>query len=170
MISLTMNYVQATSCHECCSGTFQLASLHAKCDHFRAAQSVPQILTWMSTQIGAVTNTFGVPGVDEHCFYMKNAEDAKALRERINACFELANLPNTTDEERRRLLTFVIVSSCRLCPGLPANDTCLRHAVFSTSLCCCTRAVFAIHTAHTHRRFPDFPCSGRWVEDLQAQS
>lgn len=67
-------------------------------------------------QIGAVTNTFGVPGVDEHCFYMKNAEDAKALRERINACFELANLPDTTDEECRRLLTFVIVSSWHLPP------------------------------------------------------
>ncbi|EIE24243.1 FAD/NAD(P)-binding domain-containing protein [Coccomyxa subellipsoidea C-169] len=59
--------------------------------------------------IGAVTNTFGVPGVDENCFYMKSAEDAKALRERINACFELANLPDTTDEERKRLLSFVIV-------------------------------------------------------------
>ncbi len=62
-------------------------------------------------QIGAVTNTFGVPGVDENCFYMKSAEDAKALRERINACFELANLPDTTDEERKRLLSFVIVST-----------------------------------------------------------
>lgn len=67
-------------------------------------------------QIGAVTNTFGVPGVEENCFYMKSAEDAKALRERINACFELANLPDTTDEERRRLLSFVIVSSCRYRP------------------------------------------------------
>jgi hypothetical protein len=40
---------------------------------------------------------------------MKTAEDAKVLRERINACFELANLPDSSDEERRRLLNFVVV-------------------------------------------------------------
>ena len=58
-----------------------------------------------------MTNTFGVPGVEENCFFMKTAEDAKALRERINACFELANLPDTTEEVRRRLLNFVVVST-----------------------------------------------------------
>ncbi|CAL8462201.1 g1732 [Coccomyxa elongata] len=83
---------------------FRDASAAGKKDHvFKVNYDV------LIVAIGAVTNTFGVPGVDEHCFYMKNAEDAKALRERINACFELANLPDTTDEERRRLLTFVIV-------------------------------------------------------------
>ncbi len=45
---------------------------------------------------------------------LKDAEHAKALRERFNACFELANLPETTEEERRRLLNFVVVSA-----GLP---------------------------------------------------
>lgn len=70
-----------------------------------------------------MTNTFGVPGVDEHCFYMKSAEDAKALRERINACFELANLPETTDEERRRLLNFVVVRSWPAVHASIAVDT-----------------------------------------------
>ena len=31
------------------------------------------------------------------------------LRERFNACFELANLPDTSEEERRHLLNFVVV-------------------------------------------------------------
>ena len=63
-------------------------------------------------QIGAVTNTFNVPGVEENCFFLKKMEHAKRLRQRINECFEIASLPNTTPEERKQLLSFVIVS-CR---------------------------------------------------------
>ena len=62
-------------------------------------------------QVGAVTNTFNVPGVTDHCFFLKSAEDARAIRERVNACFELANLPDTSPEDRKRLLSFVIVRS-----------------------------------------------------------
>jgi len=59
--------------------------------------------------VGAVTNTFGVPGVEENCFFLKTIAEAKKLRQRINESFEIASLPNTTYEERKRLLTFVIV-------------------------------------------------------------
>lgn len=62
-------------------------------------------------QVGAVTNTFNVPGVTDHCFFLKSAEDARAIRERVNACFELANLPDSSPEDRKRLLSFVIVRS-----------------------------------------------------------
>ena len=61
-------------------------------------------------QVGSVTNTFNVPGVKENCFFLKDMEGAKALRQRINECFEISALPSTTPEERRRLLTFVVVS------------------------------------------------------------
>ena len=56
-----------------------------------------------------MTNTFNVPGVVGNCFFLKTAEDAKAIRERVNACFELANLPDSTEEDRKRLLSFVVV-------------------------------------------------------------
>ena len=65
----------------------------------------------MTVQVGAITNTFGVPGVTEHCFFLKSAEDARGIRERVNACFELANLPDSTEEDRKRLLSFVVVRS-----------------------------------------------------------
>ena len=65
--------------------------------------------TYLHTQVGAVTNTFNVPGVVGNCFFLKTAEDAKAIRERVNACFELANLPDSTEEDRKRLLSFVVV-------------------------------------------------------------
>lgn len=59
-----------------------------------------------------MTNTFNVPGVKENCFFLKDMEGAKALRQRINECFEISALPSTTPEERQRLLTFVVVSCC----------------------------------------------------------
>ena len=60
-------------------------------------------------QVGSVTNTFNVPGVEENCFFLKDMEGAKALRQRINECFEISALPSTSPEERKRLLTFVVV-------------------------------------------------------------
>lgn len=70
------------------------------------------ILEFAGVQVGSVTNTFNVPGVKENCFFLKDMEGAKALRQRINECFEISALPSTTPEERRRLLTFVVVSLC----------------------------------------------------------
>ncbi|WIA41047.1 hypothetical protein OEZ86_004683 [Tetradesmus obliquus] len=58
--------------------------------------------------VGSVNNTFGVPGVREHCQFFKTIEDASRLRKRISECFERAALPNTTEEERQELLSFVI--------------------------------------------------------------
>jgi hypothetical protein len=49
------------------------------------------------------------PGVQEYCNFFKSIEDAKALRRRVSECFERAALPATPDEERRKLLSFVVV-------------------------------------------------------------
>lgn len=59
--------------------------------------------------VGSINNTFGVPGVDEHCMYFKSIEDAKRLRARVSELFERAALPNTSTEDLERLLSFVIV-------------------------------------------------------------
>ena len=39
----------------------------------------------------------------------KSIEDASALRRRVSECFERAALPATPDEQRQKLLSFVIV-------------------------------------------------------------
>ena len=57
-----------------------------------------------------MNNTFNTPGVEENTFFLKTVEDAKALRQRVNECFEIASLPATTPEERKQLLSFVVVS------------------------------------------------------------
>ena len=59
--------------------------------------------------VGCVNNTFGIQGVAENTNFFKSVEDAGKLRFRVSECFERAALPQTSEEERRRLLSFVIV-------------------------------------------------------------
>lgn len=61
--------------------------------------------------IGAQTNTFGIPGVREHCNFLKQVEDARRIRTAIVNCFERANLPGMTDEEREKTLTFAVIGA-----------------------------------------------------------
>ncbi|ORX90509.1 nucleotide-binding domain-containing protein [Basidiobolus meristosporus CBS 931.73] len=57
--------------------------------------------------VGSQSMTFGVEGI-EHCNFLKNIDDARDLKKRIMSNFEKAALPTTSDEEKRRLLSFVI--------------------------------------------------------------
>ncbi|XP_071497123.1 uncharacterized protein, partial [Diadema antillarum] len=59
--------------------------------------------------VGAVSNTFGVPGVREHTFFLKEVSDARAIRNRILSNFELALHPGISEEEKKRLLHIIIV-------------------------------------------------------------
>lgn len=61
--------------------------------------------------VGATTNTFGVKGVREHCLFLKQVEDAASLRKAICYCFERANVPSLTEEEKRSTLSFVVVGA-----------------------------------------------------------
>lgn len=61
------------------------------------------------TAVGETPATFGVKGVRENCFFMKEVTDTVALRNRIGECFELAALPGTSAAARERLLSFVVV-------------------------------------------------------------
>ena len=61
--------------------------------------------------VGASTNTFGVKGVKENCLFMKQLSDAIRFREQLGYAFERASLPGLSDEERTRLLTFVVIGA-----------------------------------------------------------
>lgn len=61
--------------------------------------------------IGAQTNTFGIPGVREHCNFLKQVEDARRIRTALVNCFERANLPGMSDEERINNLTFAVIGA-----------------------------------------------------------
>ncbi|KAL9272011.1 External alternative NAD(P)H-ubiquinone oxidoreductase B2, mitochondrial-like protein [Drosera capensis] len=59
--------------------------------------------------IGARSNTFNIPGVVENAHFLKEVEDAQRIRRSVIDCFERANLPTLSDEERKKILHFVIV-------------------------------------------------------------
>ena len=59
--------------------------------------------------VGAVNNTFGIPGVYEHALFLKELADARKIRGRIIDNFERAGNPGIPEAERRRLLHFVVV-------------------------------------------------------------
>jgi hypothetical protein len=69
-----------------------LGTLHYCCPAAAAAAALSCV------QVGSVNNTFGVPGVSDHCHFLKSLQDAHQLRTRITDCFERAALPNVRDQ------------------------------------------------------------------------
>ncbi|KAL7482996.1 hypothetical protein ACHAW6_008646 [Cyclotella cf. meneghiniana] len=61
--------------------------------------------------VGAQTNTYGTPGVEEYCNYLKQVGDAMQIKNAILNCFESAGLPDLSDEEKEKELTFVIIGA-----------------------------------------------------------
>ncbi|KKY35427.1 putative mitochondrial nadh dehydrogenase [Diaporthe ampelina] len=57
--------------------------------------------------VGSQTNPHGVKGL-ENCHFLKDIRDARIIRNQVIQNLELACLPTTSDEERRRLLSFVV--------------------------------------------------------------
>jgi NADH dehydrogenase len=57
--------------------------------------------------VGSTSNTHGVKGL-EYTYQLKTAEDASTIRKKLLNNFEQACLPTTSDDERKKLLSFVI--------------------------------------------------------------
>ncbi|KAK3596266.1 hypothetical protein CHS0354_038884 [Potamilus streckersoni] len=59
--------------------------------------------------VGALNNTFGVPGVHEYAIFLKEVADARKIRNRIIHNFELSVQPGIDESESKRLLHTIIV-------------------------------------------------------------
>ncbi|KAG4027687.1 hypothetical protein MFRU_028g01090 [Monilinia fructicola] len=57
--------------------------------------------------VGSTTNPHGVKGL-ENCHFLKDIDDAQNIRNSILTNLEYSCLPTTSDEERKRLLSFVV--------------------------------------------------------------
>ncbi|CAM0909514.1 unnamed protein product [Alopecurus aequalis] len=64
---------------------------------------------YLVVALGATVNTFNTPGVMENCYFLKEVEDAQKIRTSVIDCFEKASLPNISEEEKRKILHFVII-------------------------------------------------------------
>jgi NADH:ubiquinone reductase (non-electrogenic) len=59
--------------------------------------------------VGAETQTFGIPGVQEKSVFMKELQDAEKFQDRFIDCVESAAFPGQSEEEIDRLLHAVVV-------------------------------------------------------------
>jgi len=59
--------------------------------------------------VGAKSNSFGVPGVEDYAFFLKELKHARAIRQKIIECFERASKPMRPEEDFNWLLNFVVV-------------------------------------------------------------
>lgn len=75
-----------------------------------------------------MTNAHGVKGL-ENCHFLKSVEDAEKIRDQVLQNLERACLPVTSDEERRRLLSFVV------CGGGPTGAVMLDHYARDADSC-----------------------------------
>ena len=63
---------------------------------------------------GGTTQTFNTPGAEHgknNCFFLKELTHAREIRARCIECFEQASYPGVSDEEKRKLLSFVLVGA-----------------------------------------------------------
>lgn len=61
--------------------------------------------------IGARSNTFGIPGVEEHCNFLKEVQDARKIRRKVVDLFEEASLPGLDEKKIQKLLTFAVIGA-----------------------------------------------------------
>lgn len=72
------------------------------------ADGAPLPYTHLILALGAVTADYGVPGVAEHAFGLKNAEDARTIRTHVLRCFEAAD--RTTNSVASASATTVVIA------------------------------------------------------------
>jgi len=58
---------------------------------------------------GVKASVSKVPGVQQHCSFLKELQDAQRLRRIVGSALEQASQPGLSEAHRRRLLTFVVV-------------------------------------------------------------
>lgn len=59
--------------------------------------------------VGSYSQTFGIPGVKENAYFLKDVQDARKIRNKLLSCFETASLPTTPVALKKQLLNFAVV-------------------------------------------------------------
>ena len=100
-----MQYLQAT-CLD-----IDLEKKEMKCANYFTDEQFTHGYDYLMIACGMRSRTFKTPGLNEenHVFFLKNLWDARNVRSRLGECFERASSPYIAPDERKRLLTFIIV-------------------------------------------------------------
>lgn len=59
--------------------------------------------------VGSYSQTFGIEGVKDNAYFLKDVQDARKIRNKLLSCFETAALPTTPVALKKQLLNFAIV-------------------------------------------------------------
>jgi len=114
--------------HQARADSIDLSEKHVRCtDVYRHGEGEPISFRLpfdkLVVAVGTKSNTFGVPGfrsleeentsatgtTRKSVFFLKQLEQARSIRNRIIECFERAASPFVGEDERKRLLTFLVV-------------------------------------------------------------
>lgn len=79
------------------------------CESVANAHRFPLSYDYLVIAVGAVSNTFNIPGVEKYALFLKELGDARLIRKSIIQNLEQANTPGLSNGERMRLLHFVVV-------------------------------------------------------------
>lgn len=79
------------------------------CEGALDGRAYPVAYDSLIVAVGVETQTYGIPGVREHALFLREAAEARAIRQRILDCFEKAGQPGVSAEEQAALLHFVVV-------------------------------------------------------------
>ena len=104
------NYLEATA--DSIDPVSRTVACHGiQCNEFCDMQEFTVPYDRLVVAVGAKINTFGIPGVEEFCSYLKHVDDARSIRRKIVNLFEQANYPGQTPEKIRELLTFAVIGA-----------------------------------------------------------
>jgi NADH dehydrogenase FAD-containing subunit len=81
------------------------------CDEFCEIKEFTVEYDRLVVAVGARVNTFGIPGVEEHCSFLKQIDDARQIRRKIVNLFEQANYPGQSEKQIQKLLTFAVIGA-----------------------------------------------------------
>ncbi|HNO11637.1 MAG TPA: FAD-dependent oxidoreductase, partial [bacterium] len=79
------------------------------CRNIADAQTFELHYDTLVIAVGAVNNTFKIPGVAEYAYFLKELRDARRIRQRIIDNFERASTPGLDAAEMQRRLHIVVV-------------------------------------------------------------
>lgn len=58
--------------------------------------------------VGEITNSYNIDGVGKYAFFLREAAEARKIRNKVIDCFENASMPGLSDTEKRNYLRFVV--------------------------------------------------------------
>lgn len=93
------------------TGSQTLSCVSVECDDTCEIRDLELDYDRLVVAVGAQISTFGVPGVSEHCYFLKEIEDARRIRKAIVSAFDKASLPNLSAQEKEESLTFCVVGA-----------------------------------------------------------